>query len=107
MNSKDMAYWNDKRLMDLATYYESQGLMYPIETQEQLSNRFIDFKRLIKKGSFTIDELEDRVYSKYGIMDTFRKPISLQEMLHQTKEMTQELKKREGDGKAEKKEKEK
>jgi len=64
---KKLAYGNDERLMSAATYHESKGMMRPIDPIK-VCERFSEFKMRVNKGSLTIEEIEKRVYSEFGIM---------------------------------------
>jgi len=68
LNEKDVASHNDWRLRDIALYHESRGMTHCVEA-EKVRDRFIEFKGLVKRGSFTIDELEKRVFVEYGIVE--------------------------------------
>ena len=62
MNTRDTAYWNDQRLMEIATYYETKGLMIPVKNMDSISQRFVEYKGLVKRGEFTMEEMQEDVY---------------------------------------------
>jgi hypothetical protein len=69
MSTRDNVLKNDALIQELAIYEVTQGTTKRL-TQEDLPDvdaRFTEFKRLIKRGSFTYDQLADRIFSKYGI----------------------------------------
>ena len=63
------AQLNDQRLMKLAEYAVTKGLVDLKVTPEDLQNSFTEFKALVKRGSFTLKDLEDDVYNRYGIQE--------------------------------------
>lgn len=92
MNIKQTVYKNDQRLIEMTIYHESKGMTRAIKGEEQLSARFTEFKMLIKRGSFTIKELEEKIFSENGIITSpSKRPMSIQEMLFHTAEMSKEL----------------
>jgi len=74
---------NDKRLENMAMYYVTKGYTEVpssinqedvITYQKNISNTFKNFKNRISKGSFTIDQLEDRIYAQFGVVsEEFKK----------------------------------
>lgn len=76
MNERRIASQNDQRIFQMATYYETKGLLHtaPIE---KVWSRFSEFKMLIKRGSYTIDQLESQTYLRFGIVqeDPNAKPL--------------------------------
>jgi len=54
--------------MELAMYQLSEGLTVPVTDRDKLYEKFSEFKRLVIRGSFTIRQLEESVYGRYGIM---------------------------------------
>ena len=73
---------NDRRLTKLAEYDATEGYMKINITPDDLQSRFVKFKQLVKRGTFTLKELEDDVYKRWGItegiiedMDEEGKPI--------------------------------
>lgn len=102
-NSKKIALLNDERLLCAASYYESKGTMVTLRTTEQLLARFREFKGLVKRGSYTVEQIEEKVYSRYGIVNV--PTTTLDDMLSETDKMYKELRKREQNGQEEKREK--
>lgn len=97
MNAKEIAFYNDQLIMDLAGYHESKGLTKKINN-DQVMTRFSEFKVRIKKGCFTIKDLEDKIYTENGVMTSppsLPNISNLQELLIKTAEMSTELKKKE------------
>ena len=75
MNTNDhirpwqIAQMNDQRLLTIATYAKSKGLVKKIKNREDLINIFSLFKRWVKDGEFSsIEELEKFVYQDFGVM---------------------------------------
>ena len=66
MKYKDEALANDTRLYLVANYYESKGGLFPAQPND-VHERFSEFKVRIQKGSFTIEQLEEKVYFQFGI----------------------------------------
>jgi len=60
---------NDIRLRKLCEYEITKGYTNLDITPEVLQEQFKYFKAKVKSKSFTLDELEDVVYSKWGIVD--------------------------------------
>ena len=64
---------NDRILTELATYDVTHGYtnMKPMSDlgtfHQTIMNRFVEFKRLVKSGEFSMDELTNDVCVKYGI----------------------------------------
>jgi hypothetical protein len=105
MNNKQWAIFNDNKIMELALYHETKGMSVKVDTQK-VFDRFMEFKRYIVRGSFTLEQLEESVYSTYGLVPASN-PVN--QFLSELKEMTklrQGQEQKEQDGKAEKKEKE-
>lgn len=63
---------NDERLSILALYDASHGYIKEDITRDTLQHKFVEFKKLIKRGSFTLKSLEDDIYSRWGIIETPR-----------------------------------
>jgi len=68
MNEKNIAITNDNRLYDMAGYWESKGNMVSPISPEAVFNRFTEFKGLVKRGSYTIEQLEAKVFGAFGII---------------------------------------
>ena len=60
---------NDDRLLRIAFYEETKGLTRQLKTQDQILGRFVEFKRLVKRGDFTIQGLEDSVFERQGVIE--------------------------------------
>ena len=67
--SRNIAITNDNRIMEMAAYWESKGNMYPIPSAESMLQRFAEFKGLVRRGSFTMEQLEAHVFGRYGIRE--------------------------------------
>ena len=78
MNKKRNALINDDKLWAIARYHVDKGTMKKPDMQKW-TKRFNEFKALVKRGSFTIDQLEDRVYEKFGVLDEDAYDKSLRE----------------------------
>ena len=73
--AKLIALENDKRLQEMALYTISNGGMKidpTIKTQEEMMTRlgalFTQYKGLVKRGEYTMDDLEIMVFSQNGIV---------------------------------------
>tara|TARA_R110000823_G_scaffold236867_1_gene362495 strand:- start:825 stop:1235 length:411 start_codon:yes stop_codon:yes gene_type:complete len=58
---------NDQRIMKLVEYDITKGYTTTPKDNKDLQVRFNEFKKLVKRGSFTLAELEDDVYARWGI----------------------------------------
>ena len=67
-NEKKQATINDNLIMEVAFYHETKGLTVPTKDFGKVYERFAEFKRYIKNGEFTLEELENKVYSEFGIV---------------------------------------
>ena len=67
-SKKQWAQYHDNRLLELAMYQLSEGLTLPVKDRDKLYEKFAEFKGLVKRGSFTIEQLEESVYGRYGII---------------------------------------
>jgi hypothetical protein len=67
-NIKREAVTNDRRLQDLATYEVTKGLTVSLEHPQATLPLFAEYKRLVRQGSFTVDQLEERVLDRYAIV---------------------------------------
>jgi hypothetical protein len=97
MDSRETAFLNDQRIMELATYHETRGLMRRIMDPQILSERFVEFKGLLRRGSYTMKQLEDKVYKQFGVLGQ-PTGLSLDDMLEATAEMSRDFDKRERHG---------
>ena len=70
MFNKEMARQNDERILKMANYIESNGTTRHIKgAASVILSRFAELKHLVKSGEFeTIDDLEDSIYSQFGII---------------------------------------
>jgi hypothetical protein len=69
MDKKQWALLNDNRIYEVALYHETQGMcMAKRVNPDKIFERFMEFKRYVMRGSFTLEELEDRVYGQNGVM---------------------------------------
>lgn len=106
MSNKSIALKNDVRLLQLASYIESNGLIKrldDVEGGEKVFNRFRYLKGIIKNGTFnSISELEDSVYKIYGIVennvDSDKESDIISQMIEQADKDLEEFEK--GDGNA-------
>ena len=62
------AIHNDMRLMEMALYETTRGQTHNT-SQELIVKKLSEYKRLIKRGTYTIDQLEDKIYSQFGIIN--------------------------------------
>jgi len=62
------AIHNDMRLMEMALYETTKGQTQH-SSQEVLVKKIAEYKAIIKRGTFTLDELEDKIFSRYGIVN--------------------------------------
>lgn len=86
MNNKDIARINDERILKLATYAASHGNTKHIKDMEQVFYKFSEFKCLVKSGEFkSLDELEQSIYARYGIMGNSVDINSLSVMMDEVK----------------------
>ena len=69
MGKRQIAMENDDRLLRIAFYEETKGLTRQLKTQDQIMGRFVEFKRLVKRGDFTIQGLEDSVFERQGVIE--------------------------------------
>lgn len=67
MHEKPLALRNDDRIMNAAIYHETKGNTEEADETGVLG-RFTEFKHLIKRGSFTVDSLEERTFERYGVV---------------------------------------
>jgi len=72
MTNKTTAITNDNKIYDAAMYEVTKGQTIKVGNEELFSaalNKFIEFKRLIVRKEFSLAELEQEIYGKYGIME--------------------------------------
>ena len=89
MTTKQTAKHNDDRIYMIALYTVTQGFTKYIEDESVTYDKAMEFKRLIKSGEFTLKQLEDDVYSKFGVMDKMEETP-----LEALREMSKEFDKR-------------
>jgi hypothetical protein len=65
---KQDALLNDQRIIEMSIYQETHGNTRS-GTFEGISKRIKEFKTMIKRKETTLDELEDLVFSRYGILN--------------------------------------
>lgn len=64
------AMLNDERLYKLAEYDITQGYTKLKGTDRNtLQSKFTEFKGRVKRGDFTLKEMEDDVYNKWGVTE--------------------------------------
>ena len=69
MSIKKKIIENDLKIMDMAFYCESKGMTTSLPpSPDQLLMRFKEFKSLLKREEFSMEELENKVYSSYGVI---------------------------------------
>ena len=66
---KRKAIDNDRRIQDLATYELTKGLCIPCPSNDEILCKFAEYKRRIQLGSFTVNQLEEMILTKYAITD--------------------------------------
>ena len=66
------AQLNDQRLLKLAEYDVTQGLVKFKVAPEEFQTKFNEFKGLVQRGSFSLKDLEDDVYNRWGIQEVPR-----------------------------------
>ena len=67
MSPKQIATENDHRILEVAYYHETAGMTKKLKDSAQLLDRFAEFKGLVRRGSFTIATLENKVFGQHGI----------------------------------------
>jgi len=65
---KQDAIQNDIRLLEMALYEVTKG-QTQFSDQGAIVKKVAEYKRLIKRGTFTLDGLEDKIFSRFGIID--------------------------------------
>jgi len=70
MFNKEMARQNDERILKMANYIKSNGTTRHVKgDMSVMLAKFAELKHLVKSGEFNdIDDLEDSVYSQFGII---------------------------------------
>lgn len=65
---------NDQRLQDLAVYAMTEGMTKTCNNPQEIQKKFAEYKKIVKRGTFTLEQLEDHVCSVYGIVDQKSNP---------------------------------
>jgi hypothetical protein len=69
MSNEDIARMNDQRILKLATYASTHWTTKRVNSVAQIFLKFAELKRLVKSGEFkSIEDLEQSIYARYGIM---------------------------------------
>lgn len=63
---------NDNRILKAAEYEATKGLMVTKVTPEQLQNKFVEFKTRVLNGAVTLKQLEEDVYTRWGVQEVDR-----------------------------------
>lgn len=63
------AQMNDQRIEKVTEYELTKGYTKKDVQPEQLQAKFSELKGLIKRGEFTLKQLEDDIYAKWGISE--------------------------------------
>ena len=63
---------NDQRLLKIAEYDITQGYLKKNADPDQYHAKFFELKSLVKRGSFTIKDLETDVYTRWGVLEDAR-----------------------------------
>jgi len=66
--NREKAMINDERIFQCATYSKTQGLTRKA-SRDEIMEVFACFKKRVKAGKMTVDELEDWVFGNYGVTD--------------------------------------
>ena len=74
MSLKSEVIKNDKRLLDCAIYRYSEGQKRVVSMQDpgqldEIQEEFNYLKDLVQRGSYTMNELEDKIYGEFGIAE--------------------------------------
>lgn len=62
---RDVAIEIDDRLKYVSLYAQTQGLTKEMN-MEEMRNKFLEYRGMLKRGTFTITELEEDVFLRYG-----------------------------------------
>jgi len=60
---------NDIRLQDIIYYELTRGNTIKITNHEESLAKFAEYKALVRRGCFTIDQLEEKALFKFGIVE--------------------------------------
>jgi len=77
LTPKEQAIQNDQRLQSCAAYEVSHGLMLPITDPDKLMKTFAQFKMLVRRGSMTVEEIENMMAKKWGAVKKEKDEIEL------------------------------
>ena len=71
MSSRKDALSNDALIQDLVIYELTKGNTKTLQKEDldKLQDRFAEYKGLIRRGEFTYDEMADKIFGKYGILN--------------------------------------
>jgi methyl coenzyme M reductase subunit D len=58
---------NDQRLSKLAEYVSTEGYTKVKIEPEVIQSKFVELKGMVKGGEFTLEALEQDLYTKYGV----------------------------------------
>ena len=67
MDIKKIALQNDDRIYNMAVYHATKGMTIAVAA-EDLLDEFRKMKEMLKSENISIDELEDDIYSDYGVV---------------------------------------
>lgn len=62
------AIQNDMRLMEMALYEITKGQTQNA-SQDLIVKKLSEYKRIIKRGTYTLDQLEDKIFSRFGLLN--------------------------------------
>ena len=71
---------NDRRLQNCAAYWVSKGLTVQIPDAETLMQKFGEFKRLVRRGTFTVQDIENMTARRYGVIENETVDPELEEL---------------------------
>lgn len=74
MNARDKAIRNDKMLLDMALYAVSDGQTKLVSMADpafldDIQAKFNYYKLLVKTHEITMEELEEKIYAEFGIVE--------------------------------------
>ena len=67
MDKMQRAIKNDERIFYLAMYFKTCGMTKKAE-HEKVMDCFSEFKTRIMRGCFTLDQLQNDVFDKFGLV---------------------------------------
>ena len=68
------AVQNDMRLQSCAVYEVTKGLTLAIKDREPILAKFAEFKAMVKRGSMTLEQLEDSLAVRHGVVEESQVP---------------------------------